>query len=947
MSGEFGSTEDQTIQTLVNILEFYDKDTGRHCRRVAKLAVWFGRECGVSEHDLNTIRLGALLHDIGKIGIPNHILKKPSPLNEDEWFVMRMHPEIGYRMLASLIFLGEALQIVYLHHEHWNGSGYPNGLDKLNIPLPTRIVTIVEMWDSLRKSHPYRPAYTDEEALMILRSKTGTYFDPELVELFTDRFLQIKKLSSPAAFSFSEPLEYPFNQSTEQLSLPFQKFSIEEKISIERNLKHRLEMERMVSEISSRFISLPIQLIPDEIIASLEALTRFVNADRCFLSIEHCEDFQQKKIYQWQTEHFSPLPSDFEFLSGKKFPWCSNKLINLEIISVNYTSGLPAQAAAERQVWSENKMGAVLLIPLMTSQMCIGVIGFACADEGRIWTDQDIVLLRLSGEIITSVVARQNAEIALRQQQRELHAVLDNIPGILYFKDTTGSYRLVNNNMVRFLNRPLNEIIGKTDQSLFPPAFATKFQMDDAQVIQNAAPLEIKEESVPALDTLYIFSTRKVPLKNEQGEVIGLVGHSLDITDHKNMETALRQSEEKFRSMFDISPYGMVLMDLTGNVVECNPAAFQMAEFNSRDEFIGHNFLEFFADQDSQFTQNLLIQLWEKQTIRDIEVLIRTCRNRLIQAEISFSIIRDSADNPYQLIAVFNDITQRKKTEDALVNSERRYRELVEKGGEGTAIIDPETRFTYVNYAGETIFELARSELLGKCLYDYVDANGKATLEQNLLLNRKGQKTSFEISIFFQDRSPKVLLITGTSQFDSNGTYTGTFITFRDITARKVEENYLRYASMHDALTGLYNRRSFEEHLQWLQNSDFFPISLIMIDLDGLKKINDTYGHQCGDEMLIRFARVLQNSFREEDIISRIGGDEFAVIMPRTSHPALSLAIQRLKQNMDNANQFLSKYFLHFSSGGATAEKGDSLADILQQADHKMYREKNQNRSQA
>jgi PAS domain S-box-containing protein len=177
---------DATIQGWANALNLRDKDTEVHTQRVTKLTLSLAKAFGFSEEELLQIRWGALLHDIGKIGVPDEILLKPGPLTEDEWVLMRMHPIYAFKMLSPIRYLRKALDIPYCHHEKWDGSGYPQGLKGNQIPLVARIFAVVDVWDALRSDRPYRPAWAEDKALEYIKASSGTYFDPQVVDIFLD-----------------------------------------------------------------------------------------------------------------------------------------------------------------------------------------------------------------------------------------------------------------------------------------------------------------------------------------------------------------------------------------------------------------------------------------------------------------------------------------------------------------------------------------------------------------------------------------------------------------------------------------------------------------------------------------------------------------------------------------------------------------------------------------
>jgi hypothetical protein len=181
---ELRKAYDSTLEGWSRALEIRDKETEGHSHRVSRLTVQLGRACGLRGEDLDYLYRGALLHDIGKMAIPDAILMKKSSLNEEEWAVMRTHPGLAYDMLSSISFIQPALVVPAYHHEWWDGSGYPGGLKGEQIPLPARIFTIVDVWDALLSDRPYRKAWTKEAALKYLRDQSGRQFDPEIVAKF-------------------------------------------------------------------------------------------------------------------------------------------------------------------------------------------------------------------------------------------------------------------------------------------------------------------------------------------------------------------------------------------------------------------------------------------------------------------------------------------------------------------------------------------------------------------------------------------------------------------------------------------------------------------------------------------------------------------------------------------------------------------------------------------
>jgi len=175
---------DKTIEGWVLALDLRDRETEGHTQRVTGMTVKLAQLLGLNEEEIVHIRRGALLHDMGKMGIPDEILQKPGPLSDDEWMTMRRHPQYAYQMLSNIKYLKEAIVIPYYHHERWDGSGYPHKLKGDDIPLHARLFAVVDVWDALSSDRPYRKRMPHNEVVEYLRKEAGHLFDPDIIEKF-------------------------------------------------------------------------------------------------------------------------------------------------------------------------------------------------------------------------------------------------------------------------------------------------------------------------------------------------------------------------------------------------------------------------------------------------------------------------------------------------------------------------------------------------------------------------------------------------------------------------------------------------------------------------------------------------------------------------------------------------------------------------------------------
>jgi putative nucleotidyltransferase with HDIG domain len=181
---------DLTLRGWARALELRDGETAGHSQRVTQLSVAIAEALGLEMEDVTNIRRGAYLHDIGKMAIPDPILLKPGPLTKEEWEVMKQHPMRAREFLLEIPFLRGVIPIVYSHHERWDGTGYPEGLQGEKIPLLARIFAVVDNWDALTSDRPYRKAWSEEKAAAFLKENSGKVFDPGVVNVFLSVILK-------------------------------------------------------------------------------------------------------------------------------------------------------------------------------------------------------------------------------------------------------------------------------------------------------------------------------------------------------------------------------------------------------------------------------------------------------------------------------------------------------------------------------------------------------------------------------------------------------------------------------------------------------------------------------------------------------------------------------------------------------------------------------------
>jgi HD-GYP domain-containing protein (c-di-GMP phosphodiesterase class II) len=184
---------DETIEGWAHALELRDKESHGHSHRVTSMTISLAHLMGIDDREMVNVRRGALLHDIGKIAIPDNILFKPGKLTRDEWEIMKKHPVYAYELLFPITYLKQTIDIPYCHHERWDGSGYPRGLKGEEIPLTARIFSLVDVWDALGTDRCYRPAWSAQEIRKYLSEQAGIQFDPTITTIFLEYLEELEQ----------------------------------------------------------------------------------------------------------------------------------------------------------------------------------------------------------------------------------------------------------------------------------------------------------------------------------------------------------------------------------------------------------------------------------------------------------------------------------------------------------------------------------------------------------------------------------------------------------------------------------------------------------------------------------------------------------------------------------------------------------------------------------
>lgn len=435
-----------------------------------------------------------------------------------------------------------------------------------------------------------------------------------------------------------------------------------------------------------------------------------------------------------------------------------------------------------------------------------------------------------------------------------------------------------------------------------------------------------------------------------------------------------RQGVQELSRYFDENPDQIEACIARIKVVNVNLQTLAMFGVGTKEAMLA-NLDKFFRDEMRVHFRDELLALWAGRLSWSGEGVNYTLAGQPLDILLSWRILPDSAETWKQVLVSIEDITARKQAGRELIASENRLRGLFENSPvslweeDYSQIKDFFDRLRAEGVGDLNDYMQTHLETVERCMgmirvldvnqktLEMFDAQSKEELTHNLdkifrdemrahfhreLTDLWSGKLSHEAEgINYTLGGEPLHIQLHLSVFPGyEQTFGRVLVAIEDITARRKAEEYLRYLGTHDVMTGLYNRAYYEEEMKRLGGGRQYPISIIIADMDGLKDVNDHLGHQAGDNLIRRAAEVLKAGFRQEDVIARIGGDEFAVIMPVTEKPTAEEAMERVQTLISLNNKFYGNPALAISLGVSTGQKGSALEVIMRAADDDMYREK-------
>jgi len=559
----------------------------------------------------------------------------------------------------------------------------------------------------------------------------------------------------------------------------------------------------------------------------------------------------------------------------------------------------------------------------------------------KLLKENDLLKRKIS-ELEELAAQHRRVESEIRKRDARYQQLVDHAPDGIFTIDGEGRFLFVNTAFCRMLGATRDEclrlnILDTYPNNATPDGLKRLTDLQCGEALRFERPLRRQDGSI------IIVSANA--WKNPDGNLQAIVR---DITERKRMEEALCRSEEKYRNILENIDDGYYEIDLAGNFTLVNDEISRHLRY-TREELIGMNGRQYMEEESYRTLYRHYLELYRtgKRIQKYAFEIIRKDGTRGF-SEISVALIRDDRGNPVGFRGISRDVTERRQMEERIRQSEERYRTIIEQIEDGYFETDLRGNFTFVNEAECRNLGYSFEEIIGMNRRQYADEkNARMLFDLFSGVYRTGIPVrAHELELIRKDGTRHFNEISVALIRNAKGEPTGFRGIARDITERKSLEEKLRVISITDELTGLYNRRGFitlsEQHRKMVARTRQAML-LFFADLDKLKEINDSFGHQEGDKALMEVAEILKSAFRESDIIGRIGGDEFAVLVTNASDAAGNLLAARIRSIIDRRNKTGDKsYPLGISTGVAQYDPAHpcSLDELMSRADERMYKEK-------
>lgn len=709
-------------------------------------------------------------------------------------------------------------------------------------------------------------------------------------------------------------------------------------------LRERLAFENLVTSISTLFVRVTGEEIGNAIDAVLRSVGEFAKVDHTYVFTISEETQTAVQTNEWCAAGAQSRMQQFHELALSEFPYFTEQILQPQTIVVHSLADLPETATRELAVQQLLGVKSLLAVPIVCGNTRIGLLGCDSVHEERTWDGDTIALMQITAEILGNAILRNRVDEAMRKAEERYR--------LLFERNLAGVFRTTPEGRVLDSNAACARIFGFDSREDLIAVRATNLYFGDDSRARYLA--QLREKGV--LSNHEILMRRKdgspiwvmenvslVPAQDGGDEVIE--GTLLDITEWKSSQELLRNSEENFRILVEQMRDGVVRVD-ANEVIEYANSRFGQIVGYEPHELVGRSVFDFLHQDDRSILEAKAASRFHGVSDR-YEIRIRRKSGEIGWLEVGGSPVTDATASVVGSIGVITDVTQRKRADDALRDSEARYRLMADNSTDLIARLAPDGTFVYASPASRALLGFEPEELIGKNVEQFVfrdDLNAVQKCQNRVLTLALSSTVAYRM----QRKDGKYIWFetTGRAVRDDDGNVTEIISVSRDVTERRLVEEQIEYRAYHDSLTGLPNRELFKDrlnvaiaHARRLKTH----VAVLFLDLDHFKLVNDTFGHSVGDRLLQEVAERIAVSIREEDSVARMGGDEFTLLVSDLTHESDATKIARKLLEAVGKPMNIEGHELYITTSVGISmfpNDGEDAEALLKNADTAMYRAK-------
>ncbi len=629
---------------------------------------------------------------------------------------------------------------------------------------------------------------------------------------------------------------------------------------------------------------------------------------------------------------------------GKKFKYEEDrnekfeKSIVTKVESLKELVGNALPNAAISIIEKAFKIDSILTVRITKDEKTMGNFTLIFSENQN---KNDNEMLKLFASQVGLFIDKKSFEQKSLESIERFQSLLKNSVSIITIVDNRGNYIDASDSAADFIGIKKEELIGKNFKEVVPEK--TEEFMNTLAIINKTKKSIYKEEIYQVDNEEMIYESRVFPIEEKDNEVVLFGSISNDITDRKEAEQDLINLNNLIKYILEHNPSGVAVHDKDLNYIYVSEKYLKSYNIEEND-IIGKHHYEIFPD---------LPQEW-----RDVHK--RSLKGEIVSKEEDPYYREDGGidwtrwesrpwydkDGEIGGIIIYTDIiTQQKEMEAEIYKEREQFKTTLLSVGDAIISTDKDGRISLMNNVAEKLTGWSQEEAYNEPLERVLNIINEHTREycenpaKKALAIGKTVEMENHTILIAKDGTEIPIEDSASLIKDRNGTITGVVIVLRDFTEKKEKQKEIEYLNLHDHLTGLYNRRFFEEELERLDVDRNLPLSIIVIDVNGLILINDAFGHNKGDEVLIKSAQAIKNSLRADGIASRVGGDEFSVILPKCGENLVSKIIERIKENIEEESEEGIPFSLAIGFN-TKIESKEIISDVMKKAESRMYTNK-------